>query len=98
MILYNIGLLYSVRSEYENAVQSLVASISQNPNNVHAYLALGDAYERQGDSSQALQVFKNLQNLNKNVHGLREKIVRLETQKQKAHEEQLKREQQEQEA
>jgi len=46
VILYNIGILYNIRSEYEEAVKSLELSIQNNPQNIHAYLALGDAYER----------------------------------------------------
>lgn len=78
MILYNIGILFNIRSEYEEAVQTLQLSIQKNPENIHAYLALGDALERQGHGEKALQVFKNLQNLSMNVHGLKEKIVYLD--------------------
>jgi len=47
---------------------------------VYAYLALGDAYERQTETSRALQVFKDLHGLNTKVHGLKEKINYLEGQ------------------
>lgn len=46
VILYNQGILYNVRSEYEEATKALEQSIVKNPENVYAYLALGDAYER----------------------------------------------------
>jgi cytochrome c-type biogenesis protein CcmH/NrfG len=38
--------LFNIRSEYEEAVKTLELSINKNPENVYAYLALGDAYER----------------------------------------------------
>ena len=46
IVLYNTGILFNIRSEYEEAIQSLELSINKNPENVYAYLALGDAYER----------------------------------------------------
>lgn len=46
VILYNTGILYNIRSEYDEAVQTLELSIQKNPENIYAYLALGDAYER----------------------------------------------------
>ena len=46
VILYNTGILFNIRSEFEEAIQSLELSINKNPENVYAYLALGDAYER----------------------------------------------------
>lgn len=78
VILYNTGILFNIRSEYEEAVKSLELSISKNPENVYAYLALGDAYERQNEIQKALQVFKDLKGLGIKVHGLKEKITYLE--------------------
>lgn len=53
VILYNTGILFNIRSEYDEAVKSLELSINKNPENVYAYLALGDAYERQGELVKA---------------------------------------------
>lgn len=78
VILYNTGILFNIRSEYEEAVKSLELSINKNPENVYAYLALGDAYERQNEIQKALQVFKDLRGLGIKVHGLKEKIQYLE--------------------
>ena len=79
MILYNTGILFNIRSEYDEAVKSLELSISKNPaENVYAYLALGDAYERQDELAKALNVYLDLKGLGIKVHGLKEKIVTLE--------------------
>lgn len=80
VILYNTGILFNIRSEYDEAVKSLELSIKRNPENVYAYLALGDAYERQNEIHKALQVFKDLRNLGIKVNGLKEKISFLEQQ------------------
>lgn len=78
VILYNTGILFNIRSEYDEAVKSLELSISKNPENVYAYLALGDAYERQDELAKALNVYLDLKGLGIKVHGLKEKIVTLE--------------------
>lgn len=78
MILYNTGILFNIRSEYDEAVKSLELSISKNPENVYAYLALGDTYERQDELAKALNVYLDLKGLGIKVHGLKEKIVTLE--------------------
>lgn len=70
VILYNIGILFNIRSEYEEAIKTLEMSIEYDAHNIHAYLALGDLYERQGELQKALGVFRQLQSLNSNVHGL----------------------------
>ena len=75
MILYNTGILFNIRSEYDEAVKSLELSISKNPENVYAYLALGDAYERQDELAKALNVYLDLKGLGIKVHGLKEKIA-----------------------
>lgn len=46
VILYNTGILYNIKSEYNNAIGVLEKSIELNKENVYAYLALGDALER----------------------------------------------------
>ena len=60
VILYNTGILYNIRSEYPEAIAQLEASIDKNQENVYAYLALGDALERQKEHKRALQVYKDL--------------------------------------
>lgn len=78
VILYNTGILFNIRSEYDEAVKSLELSISKNPENVYAYLALGDAYERQDELTKALNAYIDLKGLGIKVHGLKEKIATLE--------------------
>ena len=41
---------------------------------MYAYLALGDAYERNNDEVHALGVYKELKSMGIKVHGLKEKI------------------------
>jgi len=70
--------LFNIRSEYDKAVKNLELSISKNPENVYAYLALGDAFERQDELQKALNVYIDLRGLGIKVHGLKEKIATLE--------------------
>jgi len=74
VILYNTGILHNIRSEYPEAIDQLELSIQKNKENVYAYLALGDALERQNELKKALQVYKDLMALGIKVHGLKEKI------------------------
>ena len=76
VIMYNIGILFNIRSEYDEAIQALHKSIEFCTDNSHAYLALGDAYERMGNLQQSLQVFQKLSSM-ASISGLREKIVYL---------------------
>ena len=46
VILYNTGVLYNIKSEFSESISRLEQSITKNKDNVYAYLALGDAYER----------------------------------------------------
>ena len=78
VILYNTGILHNIRSEYPEAISQLEESISKNNENVYAYLALGDALERQKENKRALQVYKDLMGLGIKVHGLKEKIQYLD--------------------
>ena len=43
---YNTGVLFNIKSDYSQAIQMLEKSIENNKENVYAYLALGDAFER----------------------------------------------------
>ena len=45
---------------------------------MYAYLALGDALERQKEHKKALHVYKELIALGTKVHGLKERVVYLE--------------------
>ena len=78
VILYNIGILFNIRAEYCEAVKTLEMAINLDAENVHAYLALGDAFERQGELAKARQVFLSLQNITSNIHGLSQKIQYLD--------------------
>jgi Flp pilus assembly protein TadD len=80
VILYNMGILHNVRSDYDAAIDSLETSIQKNKDNVYAYLALGDAFEKEKkDLKKALNVYQQLNALGVKVHGLKEKIGYLET-------------------
>jgi len=58
--LFNTGILYNIKSNHTKAVEMLEESIAQNKDNIHAYLALGDAYERQNEIKKALGVYRDL--------------------------------------
>ena len=88
--LYNTGVLYNIKSDYQLAVSMLEKSIENNKENVYAYLALGDALERQKDIRKAIYVYRDLMSLGITVHGLKEKLTYLEG----VHEENLNKEMQ----
>lgn len=75
---YNTGILHSIRSEYPEAVSHLEKSIKNSKDNVYAYLALGDALERQKEHKRGLGVYKELLGQGTKVHGLKERIQYLE--------------------
>ena len=75
---YNTGVLYNIRSDYKQAVAYLERSIENNRENVYAYLALGDALERQKEIKKAIYVYRDLMSLEITVHGLKEKLSYLE--------------------
>jgi len=75
---YNTGILHNIRSEYPEAIDHLEKSIENSQDNVYAYLALGDALERQKEHKKALTVYKDLMGLGTKVHGLKERIQYLE--------------------
>ena len=54
IVLYNTGILHNIRSEYPQAIDNLERSIENSKDNVYAYLALGDALERQKEHQKAL--------------------------------------------
>jgi tetratricopeptide (TPR) repeat protein len=58
--MYNLGILYNMRQEYELGIQTLESSISYCTDNSHAYLALGDAYEKLGNFEVSIRIFKKL--------------------------------------
>lgn len=74
VFLYNTGLLYNIQSSHEDAIAVLEKSIENNRENVYAYLALGDAYEKNENAKKAVSVYRELSSLGVNVHGLAEKL------------------------
>ena len=58
---YNLGVIHNIESEYDKAISHFKQSISDNPSdNIHAYLALGDALERKKDVKQAIHNYRQL--------------------------------------
>ena len=47
LVFYNTGILYNILSDYISGAEALEHSIKMNKHNTYAYLALGDALERQ---------------------------------------------------
>jgi len=91
---YNTGVLYNIKSDYAKAVTMLERSIENNRENVYAYLALGDALERQKEIKKAIYVYRELMSLEITVHGLKEKLFYLEG----VYEENMKKELEDKEA
>lgn len=104
VFLYNAAVVHNIKSDYEQAKEMLERSIEFNRENVYAYLALGDALERQKEIKKAIYVYRDLMSLGTKVHGLKEKLTYLEgvqeeidrkaqqAEKQKLEEEKLQRE------
>lgn len=59
-------------------------SLQQNPENVYAYLALGDAYEKVEEWSKASQVYRDLKALGVTVQGLKDRILIVENKERAA--------------
>ena len=55
-----LGILYNILSDYQSGAEALEHSIKMNKHNTYAYLALGDALERQKDIQKAINVYKEL--------------------------------------
>ena len=47
VFLYNTSVLYNIKNDHDQAIDVLEKSIQNNKENVYAYLALGDAFERE---------------------------------------------------
>ena len=78
LVFYNTGILYNILSDYQSGAEALEQSIKMNKHNTYAYLALGDALERQKEIHRAINVYKELLQTGVQVHGLKEKITYLE--------------------
>ena len=72
VFLYNMGCLYNLSNEHDQAVETLQKSIHLNADNLHAQLALGDSLEKAGDEKGAMDIYKRLDP--KSVKGLKERI------------------------
>lgn len=44
--MYNAGVLYNIQQDYPQSIKMLEKAIECSHENVYAYLALGDAYEK----------------------------------------------------
>jgi tetratricopeptide (TPR) repeat protein len=78
VFLYNTGVLYNIRNDYDDAVEVLKKSIENNKENVYAYLALGDALEKKNETMAAIYVYRDLTSLGISIHGLNDKLETLE--------------------
>ena len=64
---YNTGVLYNIKNQYGDAIDVLEQSIENNKENVYAYLALGDALEKNKENKKAMYVYRELASLGINV-------------------------------
>ena len=58
----------------------LQKAIKENPCNQPAYLALGDVFQKQQKTKMAIEVYRELMQQGRVVHGLKEKLKFLEEQ------------------
>jgi len=77
VFLYNTGVLQNMQENHDEAIQLLEKSIETNRENVYAYLALGDAYEKKKEFKKAMTVYKEVDSLGIRVQGLEEKLRQL---------------------
>ena len=77
---YNTGVLYNIKSDYNESIRLLEQSIENNKENVYAYLALGDAFEKNKEPTRAISTYRELMSLGINVQGLQDKIAFLDNQ------------------
>lgn len=78
VFLYSAGVLSNIENNHAEAIGTLEKSIEKNKENIYAYLALGDAYEKKHEFAKAATVYKEMNSLGVNVQGLDEKLAQLE--------------------
>lgn len=79
-LIFNVGRLYYNRAKQDDLVraeQLFILALSFNPNYADALWSLGVLYERQGRSSDALQLYRRVQQLNPDNTTVQDKIRRL---------------------
>lgn len=64
---YNTGVLYNIKNDYNESIKLLEQSIENNKENVYAYLALGDAFEKNKELTKAISTYRELMSLGINV-------------------------------
>jgi tetratricopeptide (TPR) repeat protein len=62
----NVGNYYLKQKNYFAAIQRYLAAVEYQPDSVPAYEALGRAYEKNGDISKALEIYKKFLEENPN--------------------------------
>ena len=79
-LIFNVGRLYYNRAKQDDLVraeQLFLLALSLNPNYADSLWSLGVLYERQGRSSDALQLYRRVQQLNPGNAAVQDKIKRL---------------------
>ncbi|MBU1179332.1 tetratricopeptide repeat protein [Patescibacteria group bacterium] len=79
-LIYNLGRLYYNRANQDDLVraeQLFLRAIQLNPNYADALWSLGVLYERQGKTSNALQLYRAVETLNPGNQEVKKKIQRL---------------------
>ncbi|PIR66778.1 MAG: hypothetical protein COU51_02070, partial [Parcubacteria group bacterium CG10_big_fil_rev_8_21_14_0_10_36_14] len=80
VLIYNLGRLYYNRAKQDDLVraeQLFLRAATLNENYADALWSLGVLYERQGKTSQALQLYRKVETLNPGNENVKQKIQRL---------------------
>lgn len=80
VLIFNLGRLYYNRAKQDDllrAEQLYILALSLNPNYADALWSLGVLYERQGRASDALQLYRRVEQLNPGNTEVKKKINRL---------------------
>jgi tetratricopeptide (TPR) repeat protein len=80
LLLFNLGRLYYNRAQADDLVraeQLYALALNSNPNYADALWSLGVLYERQGKTTQALQLYQQVKRLNPGNADVENKIQRL---------------------
>ncbi|MBU4421895.1 tetratricopeptide repeat protein [Candidatus Parcubacteria bacterium] len=80
VLIYNLGRLYYNRAKQDDLVraeQLFLRAAALNENYADALWSLGVLYERQGKTSQALQLYRRVETLNPGNQDVKQKIQRL---------------------
>ncbi len=66
---YNMGIVFSINNDEENALKYFIKTIELNPKNIDAYIGIGKIYSDRGEYKSAIKHFNRALQLNTNKYG-----------------------------